>query len=154
MTHYPPRDYREWTDYVAAVVSRYAGDIHHWEIWNEPDLTEFWNGTPEQYAQLLAVTYTTTKHIDPSATVVLGGQAFVDLPDHPAGEFSGRILGDAEHPAAADFDIAAFHYYLPPGAGAAPVRSVPVGAFGLRDRRPAHLGYRSGSANLGGNVQR
>ncbi len=115
VTHYPPRDYREWTDYVAAVVSRYAGDIHYWEVWNEPDLTEFWNGTPEQYAALLAVTYSTIKAIDPTATVVLGGQAFVDLPDHPASEFLSQILGDAEHPAVADFDIAAFHYYLPPG---------------------------------------
>jgi polysaccharide biosynthesis protein PslG len=114
LTHYPPRDYREWADYVATVVSRYKGDIHYWEVWNEPDLAEFWSGTAAQYASLLALTYSTIKQIDPTATVVLGGQAFVDWPDHPASQFLSQILEDVDHPAAAHFDIAAFHYYLPP----------------------------------------
>ncbi|MBO0882355.1 MAG: cellulase family glycosylhydrolase, partial [Mycobacterium sp.] len=104
---------REWADYVAKVVSRYKDDIHYWEVWNEPDLAEFWNGTPAQYASLLALTYSTIKQIDPTATVVLGGQAFIDLPDHDAGGFLAEILADPEHPAAANFDIAAFHYYQP-----------------------------------------
>jgi endo-1,4-beta-mannosidase len=110
LTHYPPPDVTEWARYVAAVVTRYKGDVHHWEVWNEPDLAEFWNGTPAQYAALLAVTSSTIKQIDPTATIVLGGQAFQDLPGHPASE----ILADADYPAAANFDIAALHYYLPP----------------------------------------
>ncbi len=114
LTHYPPRDVTEWARYVAAVVTRYKGDVHYWEVWNEPDLAEFWNGTPAQYAALLAVTSSTIKQIDPTATIVLGGQAFQDLPRHPASEFLTQILADADHPAAANFDIAAFHYYLPP----------------------------------------
>ena len=114
LTHYPPRDYGEWANYVAAVVTRYKGDVHYWEVWNEPDLAEFWNGTPAQYAALLAVTSATIKQIDPTATIVLGGQAFQDLPGHPASKFLTQILADADYPAAANFDIAAFHYYLPP----------------------------------------
>ena len=74
LTHYPPRNYQEWAEYVATVVSRYKDDIHYWEVWNEPDLAEFWNGTPAQYAALLALTYATIKQIDPTATVVVGGQ--------------------------------------------------------------------------------
>ena len=114
LTHYPPRDYFEWAQYVATVVSRYKDDIHYWEVWNEPCLAEFWSGTPAQYASLLELTYSTIKQIDPKATVVLGGQAFVDLPDHDAGDFLARILADPGYPAAASFDIAAFHYYQPP----------------------------------------
>ena len=110
LTHYPPRDYGEWANYVAAIVTRYKSDVHYWEVWNEPDLAEFWNGTPAQYAALLDVTSSTIKQIDPTATVVLGGQAFQDLPGHPASEFLTQILADADYPAAANFDIAAFHY--------------------------------------------
>ena len=114
LTHYPPRDDFEWAQYVAMVVSRYKDDIHYWEVWNEPDLADFWSGTPAQYASLLELTYSTIKQIDPTATVVLGGQAFADLPDHDAGDFLARILADPDYPAAANFDIAAFHYYQPP----------------------------------------
>ena len=114
LTHYPPRDYFEWAEFVTNVVSRYKDDIHYWEVWNEPDLADFWSGTPSQYASLLALTYSTIKHIDPTATVVLGGQAFIDLPDHDAGEFLAQLLADPDYPAAPNFDIAAFHYYLPP----------------------------------------
>jgi len=136
LTHYPPRDVAEWARYVAAVVTRYKGDVHYWEVWNEPDLAEFWNGTPAQYAALLAVTSSTIKQIDPTATIVLGGQAFQDLPGHPASEFLTQILADADHPAAANFDIAAFHYYLPPNA--APQRfaefNTALTRFGIGDR--------------------
>ena len=103
-------------DDVATVVTRYKADVHYWEVWNEADLPEFWNGTAAQYAALLAVTSSTIKEIDPTATVVLGGQAFQELPGHPASAFQTQILGDLDHPAAPNFDLAAFHYYLPPEA--------------------------------------
>ena len=38
---------------------------------------------PRQFAAQLAITSSTIKRIDPTATVVLGGQAFDDLPGHP-----------------------------------------------------------------------
>lgn len=74
LTHYPPRDYGEWDNYIPAIVTRYKSGVDYWEVWNEPDLAEFCNGTPAQYAPLLAVTSSTIKQIDPTATVVLGGQ--------------------------------------------------------------------------------
>src|SRR5437879_5162895 len=97
LTHYPPRDYGEWANYVAAIVTRYKSHVHYWEVWNEPDLAEFWNWTPAQYAALLDVTAATIKQIDPTSTVVLGGQAFQDLPGHPASEFLTQNLADADY---------------------------------------------------------
>jgi hypothetical protein len=44
-THYPPLDLSMWRGYVAAVVERYKDRIHHWEVWNEPDLPQFWSGS-------------------------------------------------------------------------------------------------------------
>ena len=136
LTHFPPRDYAQWANYVAAVVTRYKADVHYWEVWNEPDLTEYWNGSPAQYAALLAVTSSTIRQIDPTATVVLGGLAFQDWPGHPATAFLTGILQDAEYPAAGNFDIAAFHYYLPPNEAPQQVAKFKdaLTRFGIGDR--------------------
>jgi hypothetical protein len=118
-THYPPLDLSMWCGYVAAVVGRYKDQIHHWEVWNEPDLAQFWCGTPAEYARLLAETYRTIKHIDPTANVLLGGLAFLEQAGQPASAFLSQILADTQHPAAANFDIAAVHFYGTPDQAAA-----------------------------------
>jgi len=38
---YPPNNIEDWTDFVVKVVRRYSGTIKYWEIWNEPNLKEF-----------------------------------------------------------------------------------------------------------------
>ncbi len=38
----PPDDFADYGDYVAAVVSRYAGRIDHFQIWNEPNIYPEW----------------------------------------------------------------------------------------------------------------
>ena len=48
----PPTNLQDWYDYVFATVSRYKDSIHYWEMWNEPNLTQFWNGTRAQYINL------------------------------------------------------------------------------------------------------
>jgi hypothetical protein len=63
------------------------------------------------YDSLLAVTYQTIKRTDPTATVLLGGLAFIDQPGHPADEFLAAILADPDHPALASFDVVALHFY-------------------------------------------
>ncbi len=35
---YPPADYDAWARYVFTTVSLFKTSIHHWEIWNQPDL--------------------------------------------------------------------------------------------------------------------
>ncbi|HET8631035.1 MAG TPA: hypothetical protein VFL91_26745 [Thermomicrobiales bacterium] len=64
----PPADL--WATYVAQTVGRYKGNVHVWEVWNEPNMPVFWSGSKEQYAQLLALTYDTIKRVDPGATVL------------------------------------------------------------------------------------
>ncbi|MDQ2808572.1 MAG: cellulase family glycosylhydrolase [Chloroflexota bacterium] len=68
-----PADYGAVASYLA---KRYAGRIHTWEIWNEPNICDFWN-TPSgpdaaRYVQLLKVAYPAIKAADPNITV-LGG---------------------------------------------------------------------------------
>lgn len=78
-----------WARFVYTAVSRYkpggvlaqangwpAGQgVTHWEIWNEPDLTSFWDGTTADYAQLLKVAYLAAKLADSNAQIIFGGLA-------------------------------------------------------------------------------
>jgi hypothetical protein len=61
-----------WKAYVTQVVNHYKGDIHTWEVWNEPDVPMFWKGSVADYVNLLKETYQTIKSIDPTATVLNG----------------------------------------------------------------------------------
>ena len=65
-----PRDIDAWDRYVAAVAKRYAGRITSYQVWNEASLSMFWDGTPEQMADLTERAYRIIKDIDPGATVV------------------------------------------------------------------------------------
>jgi polysaccharide biosynthesis protein PslG len=90
--------------------------IQSWQIWNEPNLTKFFNpgGTAEQsvqkYARLLALSHDAIKAKSPSAQIVLAGN-----PGYPpsgglkAWEFLDRLY---QFPTASgNFDVAALHPY-------------------------------------------
>lgn len=113
--HYPPASLDEWASYVRSTVTRYRSVIHHWEVWNEPDLggtavpcNGFWCGTAAQYAQLLHVTYDAIKEADPAASVLLGG---LSLSTADGYRFGSEILNDRQYPAARSFDIMNVHVY-------------------------------------------
>ncbi len=78
-----------WARFVFTAVSRYkpggflaqqkgwspGQGVTHWEMWNEPDLSSFWDGTTADYARLLKVGYLAAKLADPNANVIFGGLA-------------------------------------------------------------------------------
>jgi hypothetical protein len=107
----PPGDPRNtWASYVRGVVLHYRGQVHAWEVWNEPDLKFFWHGSPDQYFQLLKTAYVVIKGVDPSATVLMAGMVVPDL------TFARRVLFDAAHGPDSDlydgyFDAVAWHAY-------------------------------------------
>lgn len=84
-----------WARFVYAAVDRYkpngvlaqqqgwsSGEgIKHWEVWNEPDLDSFFDGTVSDYARMLKVAYLATKHADPNATIIFGGLANFQKPN-------------------------------------------------------------------------
>jgi hypothetical protein len=65
-----PANMSDWSDWVTAVVTRYKGRISSYQIWNEANLANFFNGTPAQMAELTKVAYDIIKAIDPEAQVV------------------------------------------------------------------------------------
>lgn len=64
-----------WAVFVRAMVTRHQGRIHHWIIWNEPDIWQSgyqsWGGSVEDFAQLLRVAYTVAHQVDPNAVIHL-----------------------------------------------------------------------------------
>jgi hypothetical protein len=65
-----PTDLRDWRDYVRMVSTRYKGRIHDYEIWNEPNLQQYWTGNVETLVTLTREAQQVPKSVDPSIVVV------------------------------------------------------------------------------------
>ncbi|MEM6391269.1 MAG: hypothetical protein AAF797_00670 [Planctomycetota bacterium] len=103
-----PPDPTRFAEYVRRTVERYHNDIKYWEIWNEPDLTNFWRGDAEQYIELLRVSHDIIKSIDPEAVVLTGG--FATLTPH-GGRKHPHLQRDVLRDAYDSFDVHAFHQH-------------------------------------------
>jgi hypothetical protein len=64
-----PPNIDDFTAFVTALVTRYRGKISSYELWNEPNASGFWTGTPKQMVELAAQVYPIIKSIDPAAIV-------------------------------------------------------------------------------------
>lgn len=86
-----------WGQFVRKVVERQKGVIDNWIVWNEPDLYTpglryTFDGSFEQYAQLLKVAYLNVKEVNPNAKVILGGFAYWWDKEHQRPPFLGPLL--------------------------------------------------------------
>lgn len=61
---------KDWRNWVTAVTQRYGASIDSYQIWNEANLATFWQGTPQQMAQLTREAYKIIRRNDPTAKVV------------------------------------------------------------------------------------
>ena len=59
--------------YVLMTTRRYRDYVRVWEVWNEPEVSLFWKGTPEQFGALAERACRVAKLADPSCTVIVGG---------------------------------------------------------------------------------
>ena len=66
----PPKNLEDWRNYVRTVVSRYKGRIPAYELWNEPNLSDFWSGTMDQMVTLTKEASAIIRSIDPRAIIV------------------------------------------------------------------------------------
>jgi hypothetical protein len=71
----------EWAEFAAEAARRFPRSAI--EIWNEPNLANFWRPTPDpaRYAELLAVAYDAIKAASPSTTVLGGSLASAIEPE-------------------------------------------------------------------------
>jgi polysaccharide biosynthesis protein PslG len=59
-----------WTNYVFKVVNRYKGRGVDYQVWNEANVSGYWNGTAAQMAKLTRITSRVVNNNDSSAKVV------------------------------------------------------------------------------------
>lgn len=85
--NYPPVDPGQFGEFMKALVTRYKKYIKTWELWNEPDIWVYWQGTPEQFAGMIRIGAQAVKEADPKARVVLGGVAYSE-------EFLAKMFRD------------------------------------------------------------
>lgn len=63
---------RGWTNFIKALAARYRERVHHWEIWNEPDIESFWQPekpSAKEYARLVEMTSGIIKGVIPDAKI-------------------------------------------------------------------------------------
>jgi polysaccharide biosynthesis protein PslG len=71
-------DQGAWVDFCGRAAARYRGSIRYWGLWNEPNLTEFWSGSRQQYVNGLLFPGADAIHAaNPDAKV--GGPALAHL---------------------------------------------------------------------------
>ena len=72
---HPPTEPADFANFAAVAVRRYSATVKVWEIWNEPNISQFWKPQPSAptYAALLKRAYAAVRGADPSATVLSAG---------------------------------------------------------------------------------
>lgn len=84
--HGPPADPNEYAEFLRALLTRYPGQIHAVEVWNEQNLDREWTSAAGQliaadYVELLRVAYQTIKEVDPGVIVISGALSPTGLSD-------------------------------------------------------------------------
>ena len=73
----PPLNFSKWAEICKHIVMHYNEgwnngffyNIAYWEIWNEPDITGFWNGSAQDYYNLYNITVLTLKSYNNSLKI-------------------------------------------------------------------------------------
>jgi hypothetical protein len=61
---------QHWKDYVSAMINHVGpGTVKYWEIWNEWNIANQWNGTPAQMLRMAQDAHTILKAADPNALI-------------------------------------------------------------------------------------
>jgi Glycosyl hydrolases family 39 len=111
-----PANIEDWRDYVRTMVSRYKGHIQAYEIWNEPNLADFWSGSIDQMLMLTRETSQIIRNVDPKALVISpSATAAYGVPW--LAEFLKK--GGGQY-----VDVIAFHFYVDPHL--APEEMLPI----------------------------
>jgi polysaccharide biosynthesis protein PslG len=114
----PPNDVGDFARFAGAAAARYAGSVMTaWEVWNEPNLSGFWQPRPDAaaYGRLLAAASSAIRSADAAATIVSGGLApatdATDGSEQSPESFLAELLASGHGDA---FDVLGAHPYSYP----------------------------------------
>lgn len=99
-----------FADFSQRLASRYAGQVGAWEVWNEPNLDQFWAPGPDpaDYTAMLSAVYPVLKSADPATPVLVGGTGGAGSGDIDSVTWYRDVYA---HGGGAVFDIANMHPY-------------------------------------------
>jgi hypothetical protein len=66
----PPSNINDWDEFVRQIVTHANGKIKFWEIWNEPNLPQFYTGILSELLAMAQHAYRIIKSIDPGAQIL------------------------------------------------------------------------------------
>jgi hypothetical protein len=101
-----PLDIEDWRAFVRQVATRCRGRIHAYEIWNEPNLKQFWVGNTDQLITLVREAHDIIKEIDPTALIV--------SPSATTGGGIGWLDDFLRKGGARYVDVIGYHFYVYP----------------------------------------
>lgn len=106
---FPARDLADWRNYVYMVASRYKGTVRHFELWNEPNVKQFYSGNIAELVAMSREAHHAVKQVDPENTLVSPALS----PTRHALEFLDRYLalGGGTY-----VDVVGYHFYVAPSA--------------------------------------
>jgi len=118
-------DMAAWGRFVRRLVEQYEGRIDHWIIWNEPDVWDpnhpgsTWNGSEEDYFELLKTAYFNIKAVDPSMKIYLAGFTYWWDEEYDREQYLSRLLRIiSQDPEATKYDYyfdgVIYHLYYKP----------------------------------------
>lgn len=101
-----PAVFEDWRLYVRTVAERYKGRIRNYELWNEPNLKNFYSGSVENMLRLGQDAYAVLKEVDPgnrlAAPATTEGGRHLDWLDRYLALGGGQYM-----------DILSHHFYVP-----------------------------------------
>jgi hypothetical protein len=114
-----------WATFLRQLVTKYAGRVNHWIIWNEPDIWDAtypgqtWGGSADDFLELQRIAYTVSKAANPNVVIHLAGFTFWWDAQYNRTPFFQRFLDALKKDpnAAANnyyFDVATSHQYFRP----------------------------------------
>lgn len=118
-------DMTAWAAFTRKLAEQYRGRIHHWVIWNEPDVWDSqhpgstWNGSVRDFVELQKTAYLSLKAANPQAQIYLPGLTYFWDYEAKQEQYLSRLLTVlTADPQAAQhhhyFDGLVYHLYYKP----------------------------------------
>jgi hypothetical protein len=101
------KNLEDWKNYVRTVATRYKGQIHYYELWNEPNVKRFYSGTVEKLVLLNRAAYQVLKEVDPSIIIISSAMS-------PDGDHFRYFEDYLVQGGGNDADVIAYHFYVAP----------------------------------------
>ena len=73
-----PENIPHFLHYVEEMINHFRDRVDVWEIWNEPNIKRFWNGSDKDFYELSRQTAQKIRELDPDAYIV--GGSFIRVP--------------------------------------------------------------------------